>query len=198
MGKERKSSIKNKGILEIVSVLLIILLITGAGGYTYARYRSQEKGTGSAQIANWSFKIDKNGTETKTINLADTVNKATLVKGKIAPGTSGAFSITLDATGSDVGVDYILSFLNEKNKPQNITFKYNDKNVNYLKELGEIKGNLKSTGNKKAVIKVEWTWLYQTGATEVDKENNDIIDTQNGTNPLDYTFEILAKGTQSE
>ena len=198
MNKERKASIKNRGIISALSVLLIILVLTGAGGYTYARYMSQEKGTGSAQVANWSFKIDKNGQATKVINLANTVNKDTLVNGKIAPGTSGEFTLVLDATGSDVGVDYVVYFANEQNKPNNIQFTYNERKVTSLGSIGNITGSIGVKGNKTETIKINWTWPYQTGQTFEDKEKNDLIDTQNGTSPLDYTFEIVAKGTQSE
>lgn len=191
-----KPSKKNKGILSIASILLIILLLTGAGGYTFARYASQEKGTGNAQVANWSFKIDKDGQATKIVNLAETVNKNTLVNGKIAPGTSGEFTIKLDATESDVSVDYILEFINEKNKPQNLVFTYGERKLKSLGEMGEIKGNIGISGDKTATIKIRWTWEYQTGATAEEKLANDEIDTRDGTSPLDYTFEIVAKGLQ--
>lgn len=197
MEKERKSSITNKGLLGILSIILLMLLLTGAGGYTYAKYLAQEKGTGGAEVANWSFEIAKDGQATKTVNLASTVNKNTLVNGKIAPGTSGKFSITLDATGSDVAVDYLLAFINEKNKPQNIVFKYNDRTTKSLGEIGDIKGNISIKGDKKTTIEIEWTWPYETGSTYEEKEKNDITDTNNGISPLDYTFEILAQGTQS-
>ena len=191
-----KPSKKNRGILGIVSILLIILLLTGAGGYTLARYASQEQGSGNAQIANWSFKIDKGGQATKIINLNNTVNKNTLVNGKIAPGTSGEFLIKLDATESDVSVDYILSFVNEKNKPSNLVFNYGGRKIKSLSELGEIKGNIGISGDKTATIKIGWTWEYQTGATVEEKLKNDVIDTREGISPLDYKFEIIAKGIQ--
>ena len=60
MKKERKASKEYKGIFGALCMMLIMLLLTGAGGYTYARYMSQEKGTGNADIANWAFQIDKN------------------------------------------------------------------------------------------------------------------------------------------
>ena len=118
--------------------------------------------------------------------------------GKIAPGTSGEFSVTLDATGSDVGVDYILAFINEKNKPNNLVFNYNGRKLKTLSELGDIKGNIKLSGSKTETIKIGWTWEYQTGTTAEEKNKNDEIDTKNGITPLDYTFEIFAQGTQSE
>lgn len=191
-----KPSKKNKGILGIVSVLLIILLLTGAGGYTLARYASQEQGNGNARVANWSFKIDKDGQATKIVNLTNTVDKNTLVNGKIAPGTSGEFSIKLDATGSDVAVDYILAFVNEKDKPSNLVFNYEGRKLKSLSELGDVKGTIGISGDRTATIKIGWTWAYQTGTNAEEKIENDVIDTRDGTSPLDYTFEIIAKGTQ--
>ena len=198
MEKERKASKQNKGIFGALCMLLIMLLLTGAGGYTYARYISQERGTGSADIANWSFKIVKDGEETKSVTLRNTVTKSTLVNGKIAPGTSGEFTIILDATGSEVGVDYILGFLNERNKPTNITFTYNGNNYKSLSEIGDIKGTIGITGERTKTIKIAWTWSYQTGATDETKLANDEIDTRDGTSLLDYTFDIYVLGAQSK
>ena len=46
MEKERKASKENRGALIIASIVLIVLLFTGAGGYTYARYATKEQGKG--------------------------------------------------------------------------------------------------------------------------------------------------------
>ncbi len=198
MKKERKASKEYKGIFGALCMMLIMLLLTGAGGYTYARYMSQEKGTGNADIANWAFQIDKNGEQTKNVTLRNTVSKQTLVNGKIAPGTSGEFSITLDATGSEVGVDYTLSFVDEINKPENIIFTYNGKEYKSLNEIGSIKGNIGTKNDRTATILIKWTWLYQTGSTDIEKAENDIKDTKAGTSLLDYSFNIIAKGVQAQ
>lgn len=195
--KERKASKQNKGIFGTLCILLIMLLLTGAGGYTYARYMSQERGTGSADIANWSFKIVKDGEETKSVTLRNAISKSTLVNGKIAPGTSGEFTITLDANGSEVAVEYILAFTNEQNKPNNIVFTYNGNNYKSLSEIGDIKGIIGITGERAKTIKIAWAWLYQTGTTDEAKLANDEIDTRDGTSLLDYTFDIVAKGVQT-
>lgn len=198
MKKERKASKEYKGIFGALCMMLIMLLLTGAGGYTYARYMSQEKGTGNADIANWAFQIDKNGEQTKNVTLRNTVSKQTLVNGKIAPGTSEEFSITLDATGSEVGVDYTLSFVDEINKPENIIFTYNGKEYKSLNEIGSIKGNIGTKNDRTATILIKWTWLYQTGSTDIEKAENDIKDTKAGTSLLDYSFNIIAKGVQAQ
>lgn len=198
MEKERKASKKNKGIFGTICILLIMLLLTGAGGYTYARYMTQERGTGSADIANWSFEIAKNGEQTKTVKLVNTVDKDTLVNGKIAPGTSGEITITLDATGSEVGVDYTLAFMNEVNRPSNITFTYGERNYQTLTQIGDIKGTINTTGAKTKTITIQWSWAYQTGSTFDEITANDNKDTQDGTSLLDYTFDIYVAGVQSK
>ena len=199
MKEERKASKEYRGIFISLCITLIMLLLSGAGGYTYARYMSQEKGTGGADIANWSFKIAKNaGEEVKNITLRNTANKATLVNGKIAPGTSGEFSITLDATGSDVAVDYTLEFVNEVNKPTNIVFTYNGNNYKNLNEIGVIKGNIGIANERSKTVTIKWEWPYQKGNTDVAKIENDNIDTKDGTSLLDYSFDIIAKGVQAQ
>ena len=198
MKKERKASKEYRGIIGALCIMLIMFLLTGAGGYTYARYLSQEKGTGSADIANWSFKIAKNGEETKNVTLRNSVNKDTLVNGKIAPGTSGEFSITLDATGSDVSVDYTLEFSTELNKPANIMFTYNGKDYKSLTEIGSIKGNIAKGNEMTKTILIKWAWAYQTGSTSEAKIENDTKDTKDGTSLLDYSFNIVATGIQAQ
>ena len=199
MKEERKASKEYRGIFISLCITLIMLLLSGAGGYTYARYMSQEKGTGGADIANWSFKIAKNaGEEVKNITLRNTANKATLVNGKIAPGTSGEFSITLDATGSDVAVDYTVEFVNEVNKPTNIVFTYNGNNYKNLNEIGVIKGNIGVSNERSKTVTIKWEWPYQKGNTDVAQIENDNIDTKDGTSLLDYSFDIIAKGVQAQ
>lgn len=198
MKKERKSSKEYRGVIGALCIMLVMFLLTGVGGYTYAKYISQEKGTGNADIANWSFKIAKSGEETKNVTLRNTANKATLVNGKIAPGTSGEFSITLDATGSDVSVDYTLEFSSEINKPANIIFTYNGKEYKSLTEIGRIKGNIAIGNEMTKTIPIKWTWAYQTGSTDEAKNENDIKDTNNGTSLLDYSFNMIATGVQAQ
>ena len=45
----------------------------------------------------YNFKIDYKNLDFKSIDLADTIDKKTLVYEKIAPGTSGSFNIVLNS-----------------------------------------------------------------------------------------------------
>ena len=189
---------KNKKIIKILCAVLLLMSL-GMTGYTYAKYVTQEKGNGSADIATWSFRIEKDENEdVKTIRLADTSNKETLLNGKIAPGTSGQFYLKINAVGSEVAVDYKVTFENEKNKPDNIIFKYDGKTYSSLSEIDAIQGTMGLTDYKSQLIKVEWQWPYETGSAVNGIASGDKVDTQNGQDNLDYTFDVIATGTQSK
>ena len=189
---------KNKKIIKILCAVLLLMSL-GMTGYTYAKYVTQEKGNGSADIATWSFRIEKDENEdVKTIRLADTSNKETLLNGKIAPGTSGQFYLKITAVGSEVAVDYKVTFGNEKNKPDNIIFKYDGKTYSSLSEIDAIQGTMGLTDYKSQLIKVEWEWPYETGSAVNGIASGDKVDTQNGQDNLDYTFDVIATGTQSK
>ena len=161
------------------------------------KYRTTEKGGGQADIAKWSFKVGTEEEQIQNIKLVNTVDKDTLTNGKIAPGTSGEFFINLDATGSEVGVDYEVKFTNEKNKPSNITFSYSGQKYHSLSEITAIKGTIGVDEEYKSRrIQILWTWEYETGTGEEINEN-DILDTQEGIADLNYTFDVNVIGTQS-
>ena len=189
---------KNKKIIKILCAVLLLMSL-GMTGYTYAKYVTQEKGNGSADIATWSFRIEKDENEdVKTIRLADTSNKGTLLNGKIAPGTSGQFLLKINAVGSEVAVDYKITFGNEKNKPDNIIFKYDGKTYSSLSEIDAIQGTMGLTDYKSQLIKIEWEWPYETGSAVNGIASGDKVDTQNGQDNLDYTFDVIATGTQGK
>lgn len=190
---------KNKTIkiIKILSAILLVVMLQ-AMGYTYAKYITSETGTGQAEIAKWGFQIVKNGSETKKVSLVNTVNNDTLVDGKIAPGTSGAILIAVDATPSEVDVDYTIQFANEKNKPNNIVFTHNGTEYSSLSEI-VVNGEFDyETVNKKREHAVLWRWAYETGTTNKEKTTNDELDTQDANTITQYTFDIIATGTQGQ
>ena len=182
----------------MLSALLLIVVIN-AMGHTYAKYISGDKGSGKAEIAKWSFEIAKNGEQSKNIQLADTVKKTSLVEGKIAPGTNGEILFTLDATGSEVDLEYTVYFENEESKPDNIIFTYMGVDYQYISEIPEIKGKIfAENSNKTKEIKILWRWDYERGFTPEQIAANDKIDTQTANTITEYTFDIIATGTQSK
>lgn len=188
---------KNKKIILVIIAIAIILLAF-IGGQVYAKYMSTVKGEGTAEVANWSFKVNDNEEQIQTISLNSTINNQTLANNKIAPGTQGSFQIKLDASDSEVGINYAIKFENETNKPTNLKFEYQDKIYNSITELQQVlNGTINADEeNKIKEININWKWPYETGTTEQEIATNDKIDTQNAKQIRTYKFDVIVTGTQ--
>lgn len=188
---------KKKTALLVICLLLAIIL-SFMIGKTFSKYISEVKGTGTAEIANWVFKVNGKEDVIQNVNLLSTYNNETLINNKVAPGTSGSFNIVVDATGSEVGVDYVIQFLNESEKPQNLIFTYDDQQYTTIQDLEkDLSGTINANDeNKTRTITIYWEWQYQTGENENEINQNDIIDTNNAKQLENYTFDICVAGTQ--
>ena len=188
---------KKKKIL-LVAIILLMMLLSFIGGKTFSKYVSQIQGEGTAEIANWIFKVNGKEDIVQSVNLLSTYNNETLINNKIAPGTSGSFNIVVDATGSEVGVDYTINFLNESEKPQNLVFIHNEQKYTNLQELGEdLSGIIDANDeNKTRTITIYWEWQYEVGENQNEIHQNDMIDTKNAKEIENYHFDINVIGTQ--
>ncbi len=187
---------KKKAVIALC--ILVVMVIAFIGGQAYAKYISQVRGNGIAEIATWSFKVNGEKEQVQEVRLASTCNNETLVDNKIAPGTSGSFNIVIDATGSDVGINYNITFAQEENKPQNLKFVYGGIEYSSIKELeGKLSGIIEANERDKTrTINVRWQWDYETGRDFSQVNANDIIDTKDATNIANYTFQVIVTGTQ--
>lgn len=185
---------KNKK--RIIGVLIAIALIAMVflAGYTFARYyKAIDVGRASSNIARWSFN-SKN--ENVPINLSE---------GKIAPGSKGQFEIEVDATDSEVSVDYEIQVENENNIPSNMTFYAETKDKNQTiattstkssftevaKELNGVIGV--ESGNQKRTIIVHWDWPFN----EEDTSSTDRLSAEN-VSSLNCGFDIQIIGKQTK
>ena len=188
---------KVKKTIRLLSTLLLIVILPIMGN-TYAKYIAGESGGGQAEIAKWGFEIVKEGQQTKNIQLINTIDRGSLVNGKIAPGTSGTISIDLDGSKSEVDLEYILEFNNEQNKPNNMFFVYGGQRYSSLAEIGPIEGYIKCNSETKTRnITIRWQWEYETGAKDEEKAANDIIDTQNANTITEYSFDFVETAYQT-
>lgn len=188
---------KKKKIISIIAIIIAVVL-SFVGGQTYSKYVTEVRGDGTAQIATWDFKVNGQKEQVQTISLGSTYDESTLVNGKIAPGTRGSFQIIVDGTGSDVGIDYKIKFLNENSKPQNLKFYYNEKQYNSILELeDELSGTIDANAEDKTkTFTINWEWQYETGNNPTEIASNDKIDTQNAQEIENYTFNVNVSGTQ--
>lgn len=189
---------KNKKIIILGICVLACILMAFIGGQTYAKYMANVQGKGTADVANWSFKVNDKDEKIQTISLNTTINNKTLVNSKIAPGTQGNFQIKLDGTDSEVGINYNIRFENETNKPRNLKFQYNGETYNSLNELQKIlEGNIEANEeNKIKTLDIKWIWPYETGTTVEEIAKNDKIDTEDSKNIKTYDFDVIVKGIQ--
>ena len=182
----------------IISTILVAIILSFIGGQTYSKYVTEVRGDGTAQIATWDFKVNGQKEEVQTISLGSTYDSSTLVNGKIAPGTEGNFQIIVDATGSDVGIDYKIKFSDETTKPTNLKFYYQEVEYNSILELGDaLSGTINANDkNKSKTFDIKWKWNYETGSNPTEIASNDKIDTQNAQEITNYEFDVIVSGTQ--
>jgi len=166
--------------------------------YAYAKYKTTLKGNGTATVAKWSFKVNGQTQTIPDIDLATKMKKVNNVaENKLAPGTEGSFELNLDATGSEVAIDYNIKLIVTE-KPTNLRF-YTDSS--YTKEITSTDGVMNVSG----VMSLEeiktiqtktiyWKWAYQTGTAANDIVANDKIDTADSKKSV--TMTITVTGTK--
>lgn len=186
----------NKKKILTSAVIITLIAISFLGGNTFAKYITAYKTSASLEVAKWSVSEDflLNGVSntSKNVKLATTYSPDSLVDGKIAPGTTGSFGATIDATGTETGVDYKITFDNiSGTKPENLVFIYNDKSYSSLSTLSSaISGNIAANADNKILnLEIIWSWPYET-------EGGDIQDTTDGQNLSNYSFDITITCTQ--
>lgn len=150
---------KEKKIILFV-LLGIILSLCGIGGASYSLYKSSPRGRTSGAIANWSFYVN-NSKDTFSIDLAK--NAKNTSDGKLAPGSYGSFDINLDASSTDVDVNYKITFSDMKGKPTGLRF-YLDEN--YTSEINldetQISGIIYQGNNMVKTVTIYWKWNYNS------------------------------------
>lgn len=154
---------KKKMILIIFIVLFLIC------GVTYAAYVQQSVAKGTSIVAKWRFKANGNK-DSFDIDLLKSASK--LYNGKIGPGSYGSFDVELDGTGSEVDIDYIISFDNLSNIPTNMKF-YTDasytKNVNL--DSYKIDGTITYGASMKKKYTIYWKWISGNNDTSFAGKN---------------------------
>ena len=175
---------KKKIVLAIILILTLGLIFV-IGQDSFSRYATQIQGKGVIEVGGWSFLVNGNESNFTRINLGETANE------KMIPGASGVFNIIVDATGSDVDIDYSVQFLNETEKPKNVIFTYDGIVVNNITELSMLlEGRIaKDDENKRRILTVDWRWPMDSDDNEQDTEDAKNID--------EYSFDIIATGLQA-
>ncbi len=172
MKKQRRNT-------TMATVILLMLLVSIATtillGRTFAKYTSSAVGTDTATVAKWSFKVGNKEiatTEAQTIdiNLFSTVKDSDLTSdekhvalGKIAPGTSGSFDLTVE-NSSDVAAKYAISL--EITEGASLPIKYAVKTDGTQPAESDWKDTIDSVSETEIAVsgkenaKVYWKWAF--------------------------------------
>lgn len=195
---------KNKSKKSLIGLFLLLAIVAGGIGIrTYAKYVTSLDKTASVTVAKWRFESD-NTSKTLSFALGNTYDPTTLVNNRIAPGTSGNFTIQVSNENSEVGVDYEISFL-KSDLPAGITLTTDTTGVTVsstgsgASEKWVVSGTLPApTGsNATALVKnveFNWTWTYED-ATGAIKDATDTATGEAATGSAS-TINAVVKGTQ--
>ena len=199
-----KDKIKILKSLIILFLIVIIIIIFNSNIGLFQSYdfiflkifrKKNNKQDNIYNIPNqqsYIFNVDLKNIDIKSVNLIETVDKNTCINEKIAPGTSGNFSICLQ---SNKNSKYKINFQSVNEKPQNLYFKAlkNKKEIAEAETLEKLSEKLEGNINKKEKIKIDiqWYWNFENG-----KESTDIQDTQDAKKIRKYQFDVYALGEE--
>lgn len=170
--------ILKKNDMKFISIFIIIVLLAFLylGVNTYSKYRKQVAAKGEATVARWLIKVnteDIKGKTQLTNNITPVWDANSYVKEDlIAPGSTGYFEITIDATQVDVDFNYEIENLNDSTAalPDLIITSYQinggtETTTTGNKITGEIAKNTNST-----VIKAYIKWNDDPSTQSMDNQ----------------------------
>ena len=176
--------ILKKNDIKFISIFIIIVLLAFLylGVNTYSKYRKQVAAKGEATVARWLIKVnteDIRGKTQLTNNITPVWDANSYVKDDlIAPGSTGYFEITIDATQVDVDFNYEIENLNDSTAalPDLIITSYQinggtETTTTGNKITGEIAKNTNST-----VIKAYIKWNDDPATQSMDNQADTTAD----------------------
>ena len=148
-----KKKSQNFNAFSISVIALLVVAILGTGVYAY--YQTQVNATGNMKAKNWVFSVKANDKE-----LSETFNDTIA---NLQPGSKGSYKITVDATGTEVDLDYAVTigYANGSAKITNLKFYTDSEYKSELTSTNRIKGTiLASDESKTKDVYVYYYWPY--------------------------------------
>ena len=176
-----KKKKQNFNAFSVSVIALLVVAILGTGVYAY--YQTQMTATGTMHAKAWVFKVKGNNNSELSDTFDDTI-------ADLQPGSSGSYKITIDATGTEVDLDYLvdIAYSNNSATIANLKF-YSD--ANYQTELlgdGKISGSINAGDSTKTKdVYIYYKWPY---------ESNSAQDTADAGKTVSFT--ITVTGTQKK
>lgn len=166
---------------KVLAVLIALLLVVGAGVYTYARYTYSKQGSGEVNVAKWAVALKQGGTEVSdnfTLALALSENNY-VVNGKIAPDRSATATLDVDLTGTEVATDIDVDLSGVTGLPAGMTISSVTANGSAMTKNGNVYSTIVDLKSDKTAISTNKVTLVITATWEND-DANDATDTTRG------------------
>ncbi|MDD3453835.1 MAG: hypothetical protein PHN42_06155 [Bacilli bacterium] len=105
-----------KNNIKLISIIFILISFIYIGNLTYSKYKDQVNGTTNIKIASWNIIVNSESIAGKNSLASDIEPVFTgneyVSEGVLAPGVSGYYDITIDATNVDVSFSYSITCSN--------------------------------------------------------------------------------------
>ena len=153
-----------------LSFLLLALTFIYIG--TYAYYMRAVEGKIKANTGAFTFDVLYNNATFREVDLASTTRVSN--KTVIVPGDKGSFDLVAKGTGSNVDIEYTITF-NGSSVPSNMIFYLDENKTKVLDiETNTIEGVLLTSGTMEKTHTIYWEWPYDSGRyNELDYEYQD-------------------------
>lgn len=209
MTNQNNEKSKNGKRLALILIALLLIVAVAFGAYTYSKYISEQKASGTATVADWGYEVsvtnsgnaDNNpffrfyGNNENTIEGSTEKGDNTIVAGaeaggKVAPGVSGSISFTLSGNAE---VSAVVKILLAQTKDVSISFTANGYQYTYSPVKFTLTDNNKTspdntvTGTLKDVVDRFATFVNDP---QLASETGKIIPAGSLNDDLDYDFTL--------
>lgn len=179
---------------KVLAVLVALLLVVGAGVYTYARYTYSKSGSGDVEVAKWAVAVKQGGSEvTDNFNLTFTPSANNyVVNGKIAPDRSATATLEVDLTGTEVATDIEVNLASVSGLPTGMTITGVTANGSAMTGSAGVYSTTIDLNAGKTAISSNTVTLVITATWDNASDANNANDTGygDGTNDADWTLQI--------
>jgi len=179
---------------KVLAVLVALLIVVGAGVYTYARYITTKTGSDDVEVAKWTATVKQGGTAVSdnfdlTLTLSD---NDYVVNGKIAPNRSATATLVVDLTGTEVATDIEVDLGSVTGLPTGMTISGVTANGTAMTKSGNVYSATIGLNGEKTAISSNTVELVVTATWDNASDANNANDTGfgDGTNDADWTLQI--------
>ena len=187
---------------KVLAVLVALLLVVGAGVYTYARYTFSRTGRGEVSVAKWAVVLNQDSTAVSNdFNLALTLSENNnVINGKIAPDRSATATLELDLTGTEVATDISVDLSSVTGLPTGMTISGVTANGTAMTNTSGVYSTTIGLNAGKTAISSDTVTLVITATWDNASDANNDTDTGygDGTLDADWTLQIPVKVTAQQ